>query len=381
MRSITRNMLIVLWAAAFLAGGYALILRFMEGHRPAAYGSYVVWGLGVAQYIYFVGISAGAFMLATVTYGFGVKRLEAVGRPALLVSAAGLVAGLLSIWTDLGHMGRAFLVLVRPNFSSMMTWMIWLYVAYAILLGLMGYAIYKKSPRVKLLALIGIPLVVSFSGGVGALFATVAAKPLWNSSLYPVFFLVGALLSASGLLIALLALQAKQTPAVAESIATLSRILLGLLLVEMILEWAEYSVALWYSGGEHAAVTEVLFGSYWWVFWGVHLLLGMVVPAGMLLLSRGSRAVQALAGLLVVLSYLAVRLNIVIPGQITPELKGLEMAYVDPRLTFSYYPSLFEWGILLFCAAVAIGLLWLGYRFLPLTADHDAVSRKEAKVA
>jgi len=379
MRSITRTLLAVLWAVALLAGGYALVLRLTEGHGPAAYGSYVVWGLGVAQYIYFVGISAGAFMLATLVYGLGVKKLEPVGRPALLVAAVGLVAGLFSIWTDLGHMGRAFLVLLRPNFSSMMTWMIWLYTAYAILLVLLGYAVHKKSPRIKLLALIGLPLVVSFSGGVGALFATVAAKPLWNSSLYPVFFLVGALLSASGLLIALLALQARQTPAIADAVSTLSKLILGLLVVEVVLEWAEYSVALWGGGGEHAALSEVLFGSYWWVFWGVHLVLGVAVPGAMLLLAKGNKTWQAVSGLLVVLTYLAVRLNIVIPGQITPELKGLEMSYVDPRLVYTYSPSLFEWGILLFCAAVASSLLWLGYRFLPL--NSDSASHKEAKIA
>lgn len=379
MRSITRTLLAVLWAVALLAGGYALVLRLMDGHRPAAYGSYVVWGLGVAQYIYFVGISAGAFMLAILVYGFGMKRLEAVGRPALLVAAVGLVAGLLSIWTDLGHMGRAFLVLLRPNFSSMMAWMIWLYMAFAILLIALSYAVYKNSPRVRALALIGLPLVIGFSGGVGALFATVTARPLWNTPLYPVFFLVGALLSASGLLIALMALQAKQTPAVTEAVATLAKLILGLLVIEVILEWAEYSVALWSGGGEHAALTEVLFGGYWWVFWVVHLLLGVAVPGALLLLARGNRTWQALGGLLVALTYMAVRLNIVIPGQITPELKGLEMAYVDPRLLFTYSPSLFEWGILLFCAAVSAGLLWLGYRYLPLTTEP--ARQKEAKIA
>ena len=379
MRSTSRVLLTVLWAVALLAGGYALVLRLTGGHRPAGYGSYVVWGLGVAQYIYFVGISAGAFMLAVLVYGFGVKRLEAAGRPALLVAAVGLVAGLLSIWTDLGHMGRAFLVLLRPNFSSMMTWMIWLYTAYAILLILLSYAVFKNSPRTKALALIGVPLVLGFSGGVGALFATVSAKPFWNSSLYPVMFVVGALLSASGLLIALLAMQKEQTSTVTTTMATLTKFILGLLVVEVVLEWAEYSVALWYGGAEHAAVNEVLFGSYWWMFWGVHLALGVIVPGAMLLLAKGNKTSQAVSGLLVVLSYLAVRLNIVIPGQITPELKGLEMAFVDPRLGFTYTPSLFEWGILLFCGAVGVGLIWLGYRFLPITAN--AASHKEAKVA
>ena len=39
-----------------------------------------------------------------------------------------------SIWADLGHMGRAWEVLVFANFKSPMAWMIWLYSAYLLLL-------------------------------------------------------------------------------------------------------------------------------------------------------------------------------------------------------------------------------------------------------
>ncbi len=380
MRSVTRFLLTVLWAIALLAGGYAMVLRLTEGHRPAAYGSYIVWGLGVAQYIYFVGISAGAFMLAILYYGFGLKKLEAVARPALLVAFVGLVAGLLSIWVDLGHMSRAFTVLTRPNFRSMMAWMIWLYTAYAVVLMITGYMAWKHDARIKLVALLGAPLVVGFSGGVGALFATVAARPLWNTSLFPVFFLIGALLSASGLLMTLLAFQEKASTSTPDALETLSKLVLGLLIVEVLLEWAEYSVALWYGpGGEHAALTQVLFGSYWWVFWIVHLLLGMAVPAALLLLPSKSLSAQGIAGFLVVVTYMAVRLNIVIPGQVTPELKGLERAFTDPRLVFTYSPSAFEWGIFLFAVAVAAGLMWAGYRYLPLTSA--TAGRKEEKIS
>jgi len=378
MRAITRTVLTVIWAAALLAGGYAMVLRLTEGHRPAAYGSYVVWGLGVAQYIYFVGISAGAFMLATLFYAFGIKKLEAIARPALLVAFVGLASGLLSIWVDLGKMGRAFSVLTRPNFSSMMTWMIWLYTAYAILLGVTAYLAYKQSPRVKVAAMVGVPLVLSFSGGVGALFATLDARPLWNTPLYPVFFILGALLSASGLLMALLALQDRTTTAISDALGTLSKIVLLLLAIDVLLEWAEYSIGLWYGvGGEQVVLKQILFGSYWWVFWLVHVVLGVVVPAFLLLRAPRNPVAQGSAGFLVVATYMAVRLNLVIPGLISPELKGLETAYTGSRLVFTYSPSLFEWGIFLFAVALAVGLIWVGYRYLPLAP----ASRKEEKVA
>ncbi len=375
MRSGIRTLLMLLWGAALLIGGYALVLRLTQGHRPAAYGSYVVWGLGVAQYIYFAGLSAGAFILSILHYGFGWKRLEGAARPALLVACVGLIAGLLSIWLDLGHMGRAFLVLIRPNFSSMMTWMIWLYTAYAIVLAAMTYLAWKGDRRVKTLALVGLPLVVGFSGGAGALFATVTARPVWNSGLYPVLFLLGALLSASGLLLGLLAFQERQTSATTESIATLSKLAIGLLAADLVLEWAEYSVALWNGSAEAAALSQTLSGPYWWVFWIIHILLGAAVPIALLLFAPRSKPAAGISGFLVAATYLAVRLNIVIPGQITPELQGLERSFTGNRLSFTYSPAAFEWGIFLFAVAVAVGLLWAGYRYLLVSP----ATRKEGK--
>ena len=41
--------------------------------------------------------------------------------------------GLLMIGFDLGHLERAYLVIFRPQFHSMMAWMVWLYAAYLIL--------------------------------------------------------------------------------------------------------------------------------------------------------------------------------------------------------------------------------------------------------
>ncbi|MCL4369768.1 MAG: polysulfide reductase NrfD [Chloroflexi bacterium] len=381
MRSGVRNLLVLLWVVALLAGSYAVVLRLTSGHRLAGYGSYVVWGLGVAQYIYFMGISAGAFLLSSLYYIFGLKKLEAMARPALLAAFAGLVAGLVSIWTDLGWMSRAFSVLYRPNFRSMMAWMIWLYTAYGLLLLFVMYSVFKGDQRrTQTASIIGVPLVMALSGGVGALFATLGSRPLWHTPLYPVFFILGALVSAAGLLLAMLALWDERSPAMAEARQSLVPIVLGLLAADVLLEWAEYSVGLWYGiGGEQALLSRILFGQYWWVFWIVHVLLGLVVPAVLLLAKPRDVAAQGAAGLLVVVTYLAVRLNLVIPGLVTPELQGLETSFTDPRLVFRYSPSLFEWGIFLFAAAVAAGLIGAGARYLPITSV--SVGRKEEKTA
>ncbi len=382
MRSGTRNLITAVWALAILVGGYAAVLRLTSGHELAGNGSYVVWGLGVAQYTYFVGISAGAFLIASLGYGFGVKRLETVARPALVTAFAGLVAGLVSVWTDLGWMGRAFSVFFRPNFGSVMTWLIWFYTLYAAVLVAALIFAAKGDPRVRGAVTLGVPLALAISGGSGALFATLNSRPLWNTALYPILFMAGALLSAAGLLLVLLALQERRSQAAADASHLMSRVLLVLLGVYALMEWTEYSVALWYGGGDQAAVRQVLFGSYWWVFWLVHVVLGLVVPVTLLTLRPGNRGAQGWAGFLSVATYLAVRLNLVIPGLITPQLPGLESSYTDPRLVFSYTPTFFEWGLFLFAAALGVGLIWAGLRYVPHLPDVPrSLAHKEGKAA
>ena len=52
----------------------------------------------------------------------------------------------------------------------------------------------------RVLGGIGIPLAIALSGGGGALFGVVGARPVWNSGLTPILFLAGGLVSGGALL-------------------------------------------------------------------------------------------------------------------------------------------------------------------------------------
>jgi len=360
-----KYVMFALWAVAFALGLVGVWQRLTEGHTLAGYGSYVVWGLWVAAYAYFVGLAAGAFLFAALVNVLKVKVLMPLTRAALWTSFSAIGAAVLAVLFDLGHMGRAFNVFTSPNFSSMMTWMIWLYTAFAVLLGLIAWFTYKgNTGMLNALYAIGVPLAIAFPGGGGALFATLSSKPYWHQPMYPVFFVVGALLSGGALLAAIAAVIAPQRPAMLKLIG---QIVLTLIAVDLVLEWAEFSIPLWYGvNPEKDVLLQVLTGPYWWVFWVVHILLGSLVPIALLLRKPASAVSVGTAGALAAITFLAVRLNIVIPGQVTPELKGLERAFSDARLTFAYHPTTHEWLVLLFLVAVGLGVLWLGFRFLPL---------------
>ncbi|HWQ29272.1 MAG TPA: hypothetical protein VNN12_09645, partial [Dehalococcoidia bacterium] len=70
-------------------------------------------------------------------------------------------------------------------------------------------------------------------------------------------------------------------------------------------------------------------------------------------------------------TFIAVRLNVVIPGLIVPELEGLDRAFVDHRLSFEYFPSVLEWLVLVFVASVGVALFYIGSRLLPLAAREE----------
>lgn len=368
--------------------------RLAHGHLNANYGSLVPWGLWVAAYIYFIGLSAGSFLISSLVYVFGVKQFERVGRLAVFTAIVTLLLALLSIWVDLGHMERAWYVLAYPNFHSPMAWMIWLYSTYFVLLvvelwvllrhdmvraaagaGLKA-SIYrvltlgsrddseraaKRDRRVvRVLATIGVPVAIMFHGGVGTLFGVVAARPLWNSGLFPILFLVSALASGGALLTIVAAVFQDGWTRNRDTVLALGRLVLGLLLLDVLFQFSEILVALYSGIPDHVASLKlILAGPYSWVFWGWELALGTLLPILLLALPTGkSPRWVSLAGLLIAVGFLGVRLNIVIPGLAVAEVPGLSGAITSARLTTNYFPSASEW--LLWLGVVGLGLLLFG---------------------
>lgn len=398
----------LVWLVLMVIGLVGVYLRLTTGHTLEATGNFVFWGLLVSAYIWFIGLSAGSFLLSSLIYVFGVEKLKPLGKAALLSALVTLLAALMTIWMDIGHMGRFWEIYTRGNPFSMMAWMVWLYTAYFALLlvefwfairqdlvvwsrrpGFVGVlsriltlgvtgsdeASLRRDDRVvKVLGTIGVPLAVAFHGGVGALFGVVMARPYWNQPLYPIAFLVGALLSGTALFAVLVGYfwPDRQSESFRDIIATLARYTLGLLVLYLLLEWAEFSIGLYnmiiYRKGPEEALSfwVVLGGPFSWTFWAIHLILGSLVPLVILAAWPRNANLVGIAGLLIAASFLVVRLNIVIPALVTPPLPGLAEAFSDLRLTTHYFPSGVEWAILSFSVALSMLLFYLGFRLLPV---------------
>lgn len=402
----------IMWLVAivgFVVGAYGLYDRLVHGHLDVSYGSYIPWGLWVGAYIYLIGVSAGAFLISTLVYAFGVKRLEKIGKLSLFTAVVALGAAMLSIWFDLGHPERALELILRTNVHSVMGWMIWFYTAYWLLLLVelwfalrpdfvawsarkdmtgslarfltfgqretSSNALEQDRRVLRVLGAFGIPLAIALHGSVGALFGVVGARPYWNTGLTPIMFLVGALLSGGALLTFVVLIFGPDVGSQehADTVVFLGQIVLGLLALDALLEWAEYSIGLYAAiPADAESMRLALFGPYAWVFWGVHVGLGVVIPAVILVLRRNSPTWVGIAGLFIAATFIAVRLNIVIPGLAVPELQGLQAAFTGPGLTFNYFPTPTEWLLQVWVVSTGLLAFLIGYRLLPIVTRASA---------
>jgi molybdopterin-containing oxidoreductase family membrane subunit len=377
----------VLLVAVFF-GGIGLWHRLVFGKTHLAFGSYIPWGLWVGLYIYLVGVSGGAFLLAFLHHALGIAALRRPARHAVPIALASLGAGLTLVLLDLGHMERFWYLFARTASTSLLAWMVWVYTVYAFVLLAMLVAMARESQRaLRWLSIAGFALVVTFGGGEGALFGVLGSKPFWNSPLLPIHFLVHAFLSGAGL-VAFASVLFRRWPADAEDQAAnrfLRQGLLALLALNIVVEFAEFSVT-HYTGVPAVMEAHDLmwFGPYWWVFWILQLGMGLVIPTLVLASPAGARpAWIGLAGLLIAVGSAGTKQNLVLPGLAVPDFRTLPEAFVHSRLSVTYFPSATEWYLAIGVIGAAALAFVLAIEMLPfLRHPGDVIpARQESGLA
>lgn len=383
----------------FLVGFGAIGYRVINGLSTTNMTSIIPWGSWVAFYIYFVGLSAGAFLLSSLIYVFGMVRFEKVGRMALLTALISMIVALTFIALDLGRLERAFTPLFRFNWLSPLAWEVRFYMIYVALLAvelwfsvradLVKRAATSKIAKfltfgttstdeaqdhrwLQILGTVGIPIAIfGVHGGTGTIFAVVKARGLWFGPLAPIVFIVSALVSGTALLTVMYVLRqrARRMEVDGNLVRDLGKLLVAFLLVDVGLLFYEFLIpGLSMNPHEMEVIHTMTTGRFAWSFWVVQLAMGMVAPT-IILLSGLKRSWQmvAVAAALVVVGIAGVRFNIVVPALIPPLMEGLPHG--------DYAPNLVEW--LSSAGVIAMGLLifTVGAEVLPLDwnggNEHD----------
>jgi Ni/Fe-hydrogenase subunit HybB-like protein len=398
----------VLFSIGATIGVLSILWRFSVGETETNLSSTIPWGIWVAFYTYFIGLSIGLFLYSTLIYVFGFQKLEKTGRLALLSSVFSLLAGMLFIWIDLGHPERFWRIFTNWNYTSVLAWetLFYLFYVLALLTSLwflmrcdladmaensigLRKSIYKivslnfRCPKseseytkchnsslkmTKILGIIGIPAAIGAAGLGGALFAVVAAKPFWFSATVPFVFLVSALAAGAGMIVFLYSfLGESRDKNYAEVVKTVSTLMIVFILLIPIMLFFEALIGLYSGVPERAEVFhKILFGPFPYTFWVGQLLLGTIIPVLIYAFRRNNPTWLGLAGLSAVIGLVTVRLNLVIPAFVIPPISGLDQAYFDKRWNYFYFPSAFEWITTIFPIALFVFLFALAYKLLPM---------------
>lgn len=382
----------------FLVGAYFIIERLVVGLTTTNLSSITPWGAWIAFYIFFVGLSAGSFLLSSLIFVFEMKEFDKLGKMALFTAIISMIVALTFVLMDLGRPERAFSALLHWNVTSILAWEMRFYVIYISLLVLELYiamrgdlvqlrdshtikgkvarmltfknskvteeTIERDNRWLKRLGIIGIPIaILGVHGGTGAIFAVVNARATWNSGLFPIIFVVSAVVSGTALLMAMYIIKQKVTKQAVDlpMVSNLAKIMIAFLLIDLGLQFYEYLVGVYSLEDMQLQGLATMVGSaYSWSFWGVQMFLGAVVPIFLMFWKRTKHNVNMilLSSILVIIGIVAVRFNIVVPAQIVPLFEGFPGG--------DYFPTFKEWMVSIGIGSMGLLLYTAGEYLLPI---------------
>lgn len=362
----------------------------------------IPWSLMIVIYPYITGLVAGSFTVATFYHVFGVPRFKPVARFALLTSLSFMVFVPVPLLLHLGHPERAMNVMLTPHLTSAFAAFGFFATFYVVLVSLEIWFAYRENivawaqerkglaglfyrvltlgsyeisattrnydaKWLKALAVIGIVGAHGLHGYVGFVFGSLKSREWWGSDLMPVIFLVSAITSGIAILITLYVLtsRVRKTPIDLDCLKGMAYMLWGFLIFTIVLEFLEFANMV-YKGREGVETIMALVAGPLWFSLGV-LQMGFAVIAFLIMsyfMWRGTQDRQLVIGvtvsaLLMLVSVLAMRWNVVIGGQ--------ELSKTMQGLLYFHPPFLGREGLLTMVTVFALpfGLLWVLTRLLP----------------
>ncbi len=327
------------------------------------------WSILIVVYPYVTGLVAGAFILASLVKVFNVKEVAPTYRLALLTALSFLLIAALPLQAHLGHPERAFEMFLTPQPKSAMAMFTFVYLWYLMLVLLLeiwfdyraefiswgqkgsrfkrwfyrACSLFTRdvSPRalefdkkaVKLITIVGIPSAFLLHGYVGFIFGSIKANPWWNSVLMPVVFLFSAIVSgiALVLLLYMIVTLARGKSLDMKCLGRTADFLLYALIIDFSLEMLDFIHRLYQSEESIHILSELVTNRLFISLIIVQLLVGTIVPMGLLVMVKFSRLNDKLrriiyfcAGILVQIGIFSTRWNVVIGGQLfSKSFRGL----------------------------------------------------------
>ena len=400
----------LLLLAIALWGLYAYSLQLKYGLGVTGLNRPVFWGFYITNFVFFIGISHAGTLISAILRLCRAEWRRPITRMAEMITVLVLFFGLGSIILDLGRPDRALYVIFYGKINSPLVWdvisistyltasTIYLYIPlipdiallrdrvtgwrkrlYRILsLGWTGTE--RQHRRVEIaiaiLAIIVIPIAVSVHTVVSWVFA-MTIQPMWHSTIFGPYFVVGAIYSGIAALLIAMAL-IRRIYKLGDYIKPIHFNYLGMLLFVMTLLWFYFTFAEYlttFYGGEPtemAVFWAKISGEYRIFFWGM-VLFDLIIPFA-ILCNRWTRTITGtvLASISVVIGMWLERFTIVVPTLVNPRLpwdRGL------------YFPTWIEWSLTAAFFATFILLYMIFTKFFPIVSIWEVREGRERGLA
>ena len=360
--------LIVLWSV------FTFCWQYYWGLGETGMGHPVSWAFYLINFVFFIGISHAGTLISAILRITNAGWRTPITRAAEVVTVFALAAGPTNILFDLGHSARFYWVAIHAQFKSPLLWDFTCIMAYFITCVLFLYVLmipdiailrdhfdkrkwfyrtlalgWNGTPRqerilnklIAFLCVAVIPVAVSVHTVVSWVFG-MQMKPMWHSTIFGPYFVVGAIYSGIATII-LVAAITRRVCHLEHYLEPIHFNNMGLLLLTMTLLWFYFTLAEYlttaYGGGEaELAVFWTKFtGKYCLLFWTM-VLLCFVIPFPVLAYKRTRTIVgTSMASLSILIGMWLERFLIIIP------------TYTEPILPYkrgSYTPSWVEWSLM-----------------------------------
>lgn len=385
-----------------VAGVGAALVVFIKGLGVTNLTDLVPWGLWISIDLSAIALAAGAFSVSAIAYLLRKKELQPVARTAVYVGFIGYSMAMMMLLLDIGRPDRFWHGFVFWNIHSPLwevTMCVGLYFSVLMMevIPIIGHwePVEHRFPRISarmvslhritpVLALIGLCLSTLHQSSLGLTYGKLVARPIWYRP-WPmaIMFYVSAIIGGIALVTFISLFSARLTPQAKVNKRVLDKMAHGVgwaVLFLLALRWWDLmGMPAAYVPGKTEALHILTRGRLAFNFWWLEIILGMVVPAVILLIPqfRRNERLRMVALALIAVGVVAFRWNTNLVGQLV--VFGTVPGSDVPLFTH-YTPSLVE--ILTGAGVIAYGLLAVtfGVRYLHVI-DHGEVVEAPAEAS
>jgi molybdopterin-containing oxidoreductase family membrane subunit len=404
--------------AVSILGVLAYIDQVVKGQGVTSMRDYVLWGVYISNFVFFVAISFVGVMTAAILRLTESNWRTPLVRIAEIIALAAIIMAGLTIILDMGRPDRLMNLFTHARLQSPITWDVIIITTYIAISALLLYlplipdlVILKKMPNqpkwvtklytwfavnwsgnpnqkrilkksIRYVAILIIPVALILQTVDAWLFST-TYRIGWDSTNMGPYFIAGAMVVGTGGLISVTYVLRKvyglESYIGELHFDRLGKILVLTCLVYLYFNINEYLLPVFTAPKAEMSHLDVLFtGHYAPMFWFVTIG-GLIIPILVLLFKKGRKpGILFVIAILVVVTSWWKRYLIVVPSLLHPfvPIEGV------PAEWHHYFPSIHEWAIVSGTLALALLIITILVRYLPIipiqrTAEEMGIELKD----